>query len=209
MHIKICGLTNLDDALAAVEAGADLLGFNLYPPSPRFIAPEICARLVAALPAHTRAKVKAVGVFVNEDPNRVRAILGDCGLDLAQLHGDEPPDHLRQLGGRAFKGVRGSASNDLDRFAAASAGRPALLIDTYNPKLYGGTGQTADWGAARAVASQYPIMLAGGLNPDNVAAAIAQVSPWGVDTASGVEVAPGRKDYRKVVAFVQAARGGT
>lgn len=209
MHVKICGLTNIDDTLAAIEAGADLLGFNFYPPSPRSIAPEACARIVAAIPGRARGKVTAVGVFVDEDPARVSALLDTCGLDLAQLHGDESPDDLRQLPGRAYKGLRGIVPGALEPFAAASPGRPALLIDANRPGLYGGTGQTANWGEARAVASRFPILLAGGLTPDNVADAIAQVRPWGVDTASGVETAPGRKDHRKIAAFVQAASEGT
>ena len=203
MQIKICGLTTLDDALAAVEAGADLLGFNFYPPSPRYVTPEACGEITAVV--HRRSPILCVGVFVNEPPARVAAILAAAGLDLAQLHGHETPADLRALGGRAFKAFRGVGADHAD-YAAASAGRPAFLIDAYSPALYGGTGQTADWTAARPLAEQYPLLLAGGLTPANVAEAIAQVQPWGVDVASGVEGAPGRKDAAKVVAFIQTAR---
>ncbi len=207
MHVKICGLTHLDDALAAVEAGADYLGFNFYPPSPRSITPAACARILAEI-AGLPTPVTTVGVFVNEEPARVAAVLDECSLDLAQLHGDEPPEHLALLWGRAYKGLRGIAESDLCRFAAVSPGYPSLLIDANRPGLYGGTGETGDWEAARRIAGDYPILLAGGLTPENVGAAVRQVQPWGVDVASGVEAALGRKDHRKIAAFVQAARGG-
>jgi phosphoribosylanthranilate isomerase len=208
MHIKICGLTHLDDALAALDAGADYLGFNFYPHSPRSISPRACATIVSSIARSRRpSSVTAVGIFVNEAPARIAALLDECGLDLAQLHGDESPAHLTLLWGRAFKAFRGTADGtDFAAFAKISPGVPALLIDGYTPHAYGGTGQKADWSAARAVAAQFPVFLAGGLTPENVAEAIAQVNPWGVDVASGVESAPGRKDHVKVRAFVQAAR---
>lgn len=205
MPIKICGLTHLDDALAAIDAGADYLGFNFYPKSPRYISPADCTRIIAALAARHSSLVTFVGVFVNEPPARVAAILDHCGLDLAQLHGDEPPGHLVGLWGRAYKAFRGVADGtDYSAFAHISPGFPSLLVDAHAPNAYGGTGQIADWDAARAVAAQYPIFLAGGLTPENVADAIARVNPWGVDVASGVESAPGRKDHRKMRAFAKA-----
>ena len=144
---------------------------------------------------------------MNEPPARVAAILDGCGLDLAQLHGEEPPEHLTALWGRAFKAFRGAADGaDYSAFAKISPGAPALLIDAHAPNAYGGTGQVADWQAARALAAQFPILLAGGLTPDNVADAIAHVNPWGVDVASGVESAPGRKDHVKMRTFVKVAR---
>ena len=205
MHIKICGLTNLEDALAAVEAGADHLGFNFYPHTPRCITPAVCARIVAFIRRHS-ASTKCVGVFVNESSASVAAILDLCGLHLAQLHGDESPEQVVLLRGRAFKALRGITSDaHLAAFARASCGAPALLFDAHHAALYGGTGQTADWSAARAVAAQFPMLLAGGLTPQNVAEAVAQVRPWGVDVASGVESAPGRKDHGKIRALVEAA----
>ena len=205
MHIKICGLTNLDDALAAVDAGADYLGFNFYPRSPRHIAPETCAPIVAEI-ARRSADVITVGVFVNSPPEQVAAILAACGLDLAQLHGDEPPEHLALLWGRAYKGLRGLGQNDPCPYAAASPGYPSLLLDAYKPGLYGGAGEAGNWEEARKVAQDYPLFLAGGLTPGNVAQAIRQVGPWGVDVASGVEIAPGKKDAASVRAFVRAAQ---
>ncbi|MBL8055271.1 MAG: phosphoribosylanthranilate isomerase [Anaerolineales bacterium] len=204
LNIKICGLTTLADALAAVEAGADLLGFNFYPPSPRYLTPAACAAITADIRPRAPG-VRLVGVFVNEPPERVAALLAEAGLDLAQLHGEEAPAALAALAGRAFKAFRGLGA-DHAGYAAAGPGAPAFLLDAYSPTLYGGTGQTADWTAARPLAQQYPLLLAGGLTPANVAEAIAQVRPWGVDVASGVEAAPGRKDAAKVAAFIRAAR---
>jgi phosphoribosylanthranilate isomerase len=208
MKIKICGLTTLEDALAAAEAGADLLGFNFYPPSPRFISIETCARLVSALKERGYAG-PLVGVFVNAAPEQIAAVLDTCRLDLAQLHGDEPPEALARLGARAFKALRPSSPEDLQeslrRYAPYPAS-PAWLVDSYRLGEYGGTGQTADWSMARRLAEQAPILLAGGLRPENVTEAIRQVQPWGVDVASGVESAPGRKDAHKMRALVQAVR---
>ncbi len=204
MRLKICGMTNSDDALAAIDAGADYLGFNFYPKSPRYISPKACAHIISNL----RSPVTTVGIFVNADPADVAAVLDDCGLDLAQLHGDETPEHLTALWGRAFKAFRGAADGvDYAAFARISPGYPSLLIDAHMPNAYGGTGRTADWEAARSIAAQFPIFLAGGLTPENVANAVERVNPWGVDVASGVEAAPRRKDYRKMKAFVRAARG--
>ena len=202
MHIKICGITSLQDALAAIEAGADYLGFNFYPASPRSISPGACAEISSAL-IREHPQVKRVGLFVNMPTDEVRAILDGCSLDLAQLHGDEPPEELAALGTRAFKAFRG-VPLELDGCARPEA--PALLIDAAVQGAYGGTGRTADWEGAAALAKKFPLLLAGGLNPDNVAAAVRQVRPWGVDAASGVESAPGRKDAGRMRAFVQAVR---
>jgi len=207
MHVKICGLTNLDDTLAAVEAGADYLGFNFYPKSPRYISPESCARITGEL-ARRGAAVTTVGVFVNTPAAEVAAIMEAAGLGLGQLHGDEEPEQLSPLRGRAFKAVRDPATvrdDELDALSAFSPGRPAFLVDAPAPNLYGGSGQLADWQAAARLAARYAIFLAGGLNPANVAAAVAKVRPWGVDVASGVEAAPGKKDHTKIRDFVAAA----
>ena len=208
MRVKICGITTLDDALAAVEAGADMLGFNFYPASPRYIEPSVGAEMVAALRARG-ASTTMVGVFVNMLPGRVAAIMDECGLDLAQLSGDEPPGDLVMLGERAFKGIRpkdvAEAMTLAARYIVRSA-PPVLLVDaSTGVGQFGGTGQVGDWDAAAAVAAAHPILLAGGLRPENVAAAIAAVQPWGVDVASGVESSPGRKDAAKMRAFVRAA----
>lgn len=211
MIVKICGITSLADALAALEAGADMLGFNFYPPSPRYLRPQDCARIQAAL--QERGLVfQSVGVFVNLPPAGILRIMQACRLDLAQLSGDEPPEHLATLGVRAFKALRPARAADLDQALDAyrpRPGPPAWLIDAHHPGLYGGSGQATDWDLARALGSRFPILLAGGLNPHNVAEAIRQVNPWGVDVASGVESTPGRKDSHKLAAFVVAARRGS
>lgn len=204
MQVKICGLTNLDDALAALEAGANLLGFTFYARSPRAITPEACAAITPVLRQRSSA-VHLVGLFVNEAPEHIRAIMTQCGLDLAQLHGDETVETVAALNGRAYKAFRGEGA-DHAAYAQVGPGQPAFLIDAYAPGHYGGTGQVADWNAARRLSARYPLLLAGGLTPENVADAIAQVKPWGVDVASGVEAAPGKKDHAKMRDFVHAVR---
>ncbi len=206
-RVKICGIRTLDEALAAVNAGADMLGFNFYPPSPRFVTPERCAHLVAEL-RELASRVTLVGVFVNVPPAEVRRVLAFCGLDQAQLSGDEPPEHIAALGGRAFKAIR-PARLATARLAAASYARrtpPVLLVDAATANSFGGSGQTANWEIAAALADKMPLLLAGGLRPDNVAEAVKAVRPWGVDVASGVEAAPGSKDAAKMRAFVRAVR---
>jgi phosphoribosylanthranilate isomerase len=208
--VKICGLTHLDDALLALEAGADLLGFVLYPKSPRGVSLGVVAEIAQALrraPAFQQRRPALVGVFVNAPPAEVARALDEAGLDLAQLSGHEPPDDLRALDGRAYKAIRGEAE------ALPSAGAPLahpfcpdFLLDAAHPTLYGGSGQLADLALAARLAARHRLLLAGGLTPDNVAAAIRTVRPWGVDAASGVEAAPGKKDPAKVRAFVQAAK---
>jgi phosphoribosylanthranilate isomerase len=211
--VKICGTTSLEDALAAAEAGADLLGFILYPKSPRYVTPERIAAIVAGVRATIPTPPRCVGVFVNTPPAEVLEMLAQTGLDLAQLHGDEPAAALSALQGRGFKAVRPTGLENALALAATyasigAAAGPDLLIDAYDPQAYGGTGQRADWGAAAVVAQRVShLLLAGGLTPDNVAAAVQAVRPWGVDVASGVEISPGRKDYAKVQAFIAAAKG--
>lgn len=207
MQIKICGITNLDDALVAREAGATHLGFNFYPTSPRYISPNECARLTASLATRHSPSITLVGLFVNASPATIAKILDDCRLDLAQIHSDDSPNQLRPVQGRFYKAFRGAADGDgFAGYAALSSSAPALLVDAHVPGAYGGTGQLADWEAARAIAARYPIFLAGGLTPENVAAAIEQVRPWGVDVASGVESAPGQKDHAKMRAFIRNAK---
>ena len=219
MKTKICGITNLVDALVAVQSGADMLGFNFYPQSPRSIQPSDCARLCAEL-EQLAPQVTRVGVFVNVPPEKIVEILENCRLHLAQLSGDEPLTDLARLKGRAFKAVRlsGEPKTGLQtgmdfvpeifrEYADARDGKaPALLIDGAVKGAYGGTGITADWQAAASLARQIPILLAGGLTPDNVAGAVRQVLPWGVDVASGVEISPGKNDAEKVRQFIQNAR---
>jgi phosphoribosylanthranilate isomerase len=201
--VKICGIKTLADARAAVEAGADTLGFNFYPRSARFIEPEACARIAAALRAE-HPSIRLVGVFVNATAYEIRATLSGCELDLAQLHGDEPAEMLAQLAPLAFKAFRGVPDHLQEYLQRSEA--PACLVDAAVTGAYGGSGVPADWQAAERIARRTPIFLAGGLNPGNVAEAVLQVRPWGVDVASGVESAPGVKDAGKMRAFVQAVR---
>lgn len=207
MQIKICGIKQVEEAVVAVEAGATHLGFNFYPKSPRYISPEACARLISSLSTFHASPAVRVGLFVNESPSTIAAVLDDCGLDLAQIHSDDAPEQLAPLRGRFYKAFRGAADGaGFAAYTALSSGAPALLVDAHVPGAYGGTGQLADWEAARSIAMRYPIFLAGGLTPENVAAAIAQVQPWGVDVASGVESSPGQKDHAKMRAFIANAQ---
>lgn len=217
MKVKICGITRLEDAVTAVALGADMLGFNFYRGSKRYIAPEEAAGLIASLHARTDIGFRIsdirlpalVGVFVNSPLDEVQHIMSLCRLDLAQFSGDEPPEFLHALRGKAFKAIRPSSpteAQDLVQQFALMPQEPAFLIDAYHPQEYGGTGQTGDWALAAQFAQQYPLMLAGGLTAQNVATAVAQVKPWGVDVASGVENAPGIKDAQKMAQFIRNAK---
>ncbi|MBH0209196.1 MAG: N-(5'-phosphoribosyl)anthranilate isomerase [Nitrospira sp. HN-bin3] len=204
VKIKVCGITNVDDARMAVAAGADALGFVMYRKSPRFVEPAVVKAIVAGLPPF----VLPVGVFVNEESERVRALMDESGLALAQLHGDETASYCQNLGRPALKALR---LKDRGGFLALAefqgrANVRGVLIDAFSNQAYGGTGQTVDWGLAQEVAQSMPVVLAGGLTPVNVAEAITRVRPYGVDVSSGVELSPGKKDHNKVKAFIEAAR---
>lgn len=201
-QIKICGIKTLPDALAAIEAGADYLGFNFYPTTVRFIEKNVCAEITSVL-KKKYPHIKLVGVFVNSILEEIKDIMETCSLDLAQLHGDETVEMLNQLDGKAFKAFRGIPA-DVNGFAREDV--PAFLVDASVKGVYGGSGVTADWNSAAELAKKYPLLLAGGLTPENVAEAIRRVKPWGVDVASGVESAPGEKDARKMEEFVKAVR---
>lgn len=218
--VKICGITNLHDAQTALEAGADLLGFNFYPKSSRFVTVAAVQAMVQEirdwrLASRDLAPPRLVGLFVNESVERIHIILEQTQLDYAQLHGDESVDVLAQFGRRAFRAIRPVDAEDAlaqaKRFYLPDtddpADKPRLLLDTYDPKAYGGTGKKADWSAAAAIARQYPnLLLAGGLNVENVADAIRLVRPWGVDVSSGVEATPGKKDPQKIRDFIAVAK---
>ena len=213
--IKICGLTNVEDALVAATAGAELLGFILYPKSPRYVAPALVREVIAQVRATIQPAPTCVGVFVNTPADEVAQILDETGLDLAQLHGDEAPSVVAALPGRAYKALRPrkieEAVTSVERFLPVTIGTgPHLLVDAWDPHAYGGTGQTGDWQIAAAIAGRVPrLLLAGGLTAANVALAVEQVRPWGVDVASGVEASPGKKDHAAVRAFCLAAGKGT
>ena len=206
-RVKICGNTRLDDARQAVEAGADLLGFIFYPRSPR----KISLGDARAISRVLRGQAILVGVFVNEPIEAVEAALAEAELDLAQLHGEETLATVAAFGGAAFKAMKRAmvAGASADEYAGAGPTDPRLpqlLLDADHATLYGGTGQRADQGLAATLARQHRLLLAGGLTPDNVAAAIAAVQPWGVDVASGVEAEPGIKDPARVTRFIESVR---
>lgn len=213
-RIKICGMTNLDDALCAAEAGADMLGFIFYRQSPRFMTPERAAAVAQGVRDRLGGRApRLVGVFVNAPLDEVRATAQVVGMDLAQLHGHEPPEVVSALAPKAFKALRprtlAEAQASLEIYAPAFAGDealPQLLVDAYHPEQYGGTGQRADLELAAAVARLCRLLLAGGLTPDTVGEAIRQARPWGVDVSSGVEASPGIKDHALIRAFAAAVR---
>ena len=224
-RVKICGITNMEDALCAANAGADFLGFIFFRKSPRYVAPEQAAEITAQLTRHfsvtaqrpapdsvTRPLPQFIGVFVNESLAEIEETFRRANLDYAQLHGDEPPALLEALQGRGFKALRptsaAEASADAEWYADLGPGDgPQLLIDAYDAKEYGGTGKRADWQAAADLGQVYPrLVLAGGLTTQNVAAAVDAVRPWAVDVSSGVEIEPGRKNPDAVRAFIAAAK---
>lgn len=215
VQVKICGLTNLADAMQATDAGADFLGFIFYPPSKRATTPAVVRQIVAELRQRPYCPT-LVGVFVNESGPTVADLLDECDLDLAQLHGEEVPflinDPRSILYGRCYKALRpqtmAEAEIEAEWFIAeAPKVRPTLLIDAYHPHLYGGTGDLSDWEIGRQLAQTTSgLMLAGGLTPGNVWQAVREVQPFGVDVASGVEASPGRKDHTAVREFIAAAK---
>jgi len=201
IEIKICGITDLDDALAAVEAGADALGFIFHPRSPRCVSPQRAKEIIIGLP-HGVAKV---GVFVNDDPGQVAKIAETCGLDLLQLHGDETPEYCRRFpASMLIKAFSPRTAKDIE--AEADYPVRAILVDASVPGLYGGTGKTSNWDLARMIGESFPLILSGGLNSGNIRDAIASVSPHAVDINSGVESSPGRKDHDKIRGIIEIIR---
>lgn len=203
VRVKICGITNLDDALASVDAGAHALGFNFYQKSPRYIELSAARRIIEQLPA----SVLCVGIFVNlPETEHVRRMAGEAGVKAVQLHGDESPAYCQQLKDLfVIKGLR--VARDFDPEQAARYETEAVLLDGFSPLLFGGAGRAFDWSiAVRTRPLVGKLFLAGGLNENNVAAAIETVRPYAVDACSGLESAPGRKDMAKVSAFIEAAR---
>lgn len=198
MRTKICGITRVEDALTAVEAGADALGF-VFAPSPRRLTPAAAAGIVRELPPF----VTTVGLVVDEDP---RPILDHCLLDVLQFHGSEPPESLATYGRRAIKAFRIRSAADLDRLAEYNCAS-ALLLDAFVPGIAGGTGKRFPWDLAReAKRFGKPVIVAGGLTPENVGECIRTTQPYGVDVSSGVEAAPGIKDPKRLRAFLAAVR---
>ena len=203
VRVKICGITNAADAVAAIDAGANLLGFNFYEKSPRHIAPVEAAKIRARLPP----KVKAVGIFVNALPADVMALRKSLKLDAVQLHGDESPEFVADIASaapviKAFHVEPEFPLATLDEYPGAFA----FLFDAAHTGQYGGTGRTTDWDVARRAAMSHRIILAGGLKIENVAAAVRIVRPYGIDVASGVESSPGKKDHERLREFIQEVR---
>jgi phosphoribosylanthranilate isomerase len=201
VKIKICGITNVEDALAAAEAGADAVGFMFYEKSSRCISLERAQEISNQLPPY----VMRVGVFVDPDPALVAAATSHCGLTMLQFHGDEPNDFCCQFGVMSMKAFRMKDASSLQQLAGYKT--DAFLLDSYVAGKHGGTGEKFNWALAiEAKKAGKPIFLSGGLTPENVADAVRKVEPFAVDVSSGVESAPGKKDHDKIRRFVAAVR---
>ena len=196
VKIKICGITNLEDAMLAVAAGADALGFVFHNASPRNISLEQAASIIRQLPPF----VQTVGLFVNKAPATINETADCCGLDIVQLHGEELPEECYAIKRRVIKAFRVKDATSLETMHNYKVA--AFLLDAWSPTAHGGTGLTFNWEIAASAAQTGCIILAGGLTPENITAAIHQVTPYGVDVSSGVESAPGRKDRRKLLEFI-------
>jgi len=201
VRIKICGITNEEDALAAARFGADALGF-IFAPSPRRIAPDKARQIIKALPP----LVQTVGVFVDEDLGEVSSVAEMCGLDILQFHGSESADYCDSFDLRVIKAVRLRNPQDIKSLAKYDGVVQALLLDTYLPDKVGGTGMTFNWEWALEAGKYGRIILAGGLSPENVATAISIVKPYGVDASSSLERSPGVKDHEKMAQFIESVR---
>ncbi len=200
IKIKICGITNLDDAMAAADAGADALGFNFYKKSPRYIEPEKAAEIISQLPPF----ILPVAIFVNEREDRIREILSGTCIQGVQFHGDETPEFCQRFGNRVIKAFQVKDKESLKTMAHYRVA--AYLLDSYRDGLRGGTGATFDWHLAIVAKTFGRIILAGGLTPENVAEAVKLVQPYGIDVAGGVEKEKGIKDHAKLKKFITEVR---
>lgn len=199
-RVKICGITNLEDAIAAVDAGCDAVGF-VFAKSPREISADDAKEIIKRLPPF----VKTVGIFVNEDPDLVKDVARKCRLDLLQFHGDEDPEYCKRFDLGVIKAFRikdKEALKDIERYRNIGA----YLLDTFSKDAYGGTGVRFNWELVKEVRDIGPIILAGGLTISNVKEAIREIHPYGVDVSSGVESSPGKKDHRKIREFIRMVR---
>ncbi|MCL2761229.1 MAG: phosphoribosylanthranilate isomerase [Desulfuromonadales bacterium] len=197
VKVKICGITTVEDAIEAAKAEADALGFVFYEKSSRYILPIKAASIIRELPPF----IQTVGLFVNEEPEKINWTADFCGLDIVQLHGDETPDDCMEVNRRVIKAFRvkdDSSFKNIARYNIAG-----YLLDACVEGEYGGTGEKFNWSLAAQATKDYPVILAGGLTPENVAEAIKAVKPYAVDVSSGVESAPGRKDIEKVRSFIK------
>ena len=202
--VKICGITNLDDALAALAAGADALGFNFYKPSPRYLSPQHARDIIEQLPD----SALRVGVFVNEEsPDAVRNIAEEAGVRALQLHGDESPEYCRELAGNYYVIKTFAVSDDFDVESVQAYEVQAIMLDTKHNTLRGGTGRVFDWSLARQAALTIPkLYLAGGLSPENIENAVEIVRPYAVDACSALEDSPGKKNHERMRVFVNTVR---
>jgi len=200
-RVKICGITNPDDAQAAVDSGADALGFVFFEQSPRCITHDKASSIIRRLPSF----ITTVGVFVDEKPEQIEKIASWTGIDVIQLHGEEPPD-MCYYSKRVIKAIRVKSLESLDPLFHYRDRVSAFLLDTFTPDAFGGTGQIFNWDIAIEAKQFGRIVLAGGLTPDNVADAVTRVRPYAVDVSSGVESAKGKKDHRKMKLFIERAK---
>lgn len=201
VKVKICGIRKLIDALLAAEAGADAVGFVFHQPSPRYIDPEDAGRIISDLPPF----LTTVGVFVNEEKEKAKDVAGQAGVDVIQLHGDEPPEYCRGFHQKLIKSFRVNKTFDCRVLRTYHVN--AFLLDAYDEAAYGGTGKTFDWEVIREARKYGPIILAGGLNPENAARAVKEARPYAVDVSSGVESEKGIKDHKKILKFIRAVKG--
>jgi phosphoribosylanthranilate isomerase len=201
VKVKICGITNLADALVAVTAGADALGFVFCEQSARCINPLEAAKIIAKLPPF----IQTVGLFVNEDIEKINWTADYCGLDIVQLHGDETPEECLEVNRRVIKAFRMQNNISIEPLGRYQVS--GFLLDAWSPDAYGGTGRTFNWELAGAARQYGPIILAGGLSSENIAEAIRVVQPYAVDVSSGVESSPGKKDAARVQEFIKLAKG--
>lgn len=201
VRVKVCGITRSEDAIAAVQCGVDAIGFVFWPHSARYIDPEFAQRIAEVIPPF----ICTVGVYVNPDAAWVEETARAAKLNLLQFHGDESPEFCNQFSQPYIKAIRVKPDTDLLQYAQRYGAAKGLLLDTYAADMPGGTGHAFDWQLIPQQLS-LPLILSGGLNPDNVARAIKQTQPWAVDVSSGVEASKGIKDKKKIIAFMQGVK---
>jgi phosphoribosylanthranilate isomerase len=209
-RVKVCGITSVEDALVAVEAGADAIGLVFYPPSPRYVSTDIAKKISLAVGPF----ITVVGLFVNESKANIDNILRSVGLHVLQFHGDEPPSFCDAFHRPYMKAIRMKADINIEQVIESYPNASGILLDAYRKGVPGGTGETFDWNRVPVQQSSQqpstqglpPIILAGGLTPNNIAAAVATTRPYGVDVSGGVEVSPGKKDPQKVADFIKNAK---
>jgi len=202
VKVKVCGMTSLKDALVAVEVGADAVGFIFYKKSPRSVTMKTVREIVLELPPF----VDTVGVFVDETAEQINKIADYCNLDIIQLHGDESPTFCKKIRRKVIKAFRIKDMQSVKKLSSFQVS--GFLLDTFSENLHGGTGKVFDWNLALPAKKFGPVIMAGGLTPNNVQQAVRQIRPYGVDVCSGVESEPGIKDHKKVRAFLNNAKAG-